>query len=140
VLEATWLAVLEGLRGKGFGPQLLVGGKSMGGRYASMVAAKDGVDVAGVVLLGYPLHPPGEPQKLRVDHLPKVRAPMLFVQGSRDVFGTQEEMQPVVAGLPRARLLLIEGGDHSLATPKKSGVTLPQTMARVAAEIATFTA
>jgi hypothetical protein len=105
-----------------------------------MVAAKDGVDVAGVVMLGYPLHPPGEPQKLRVEHLPKVRAPMLFVQGSRDTFGTQQEMEPVVAGLPRARLLLIEGGDHSLAVPKKSGVTLPQTMAHVAAEIARFTA
>ena len=140
VLEATWLAVLDGLRGKGFGPRPFIGGKSMGGRYASMVAAKDGVDVAGVVMLGYPLHPPGEPQKLRVDHLPEVRAPMLFVQGSRDTFGTQEEIEPVVKGLPRARLLLIEGGDHSLATPKKSGVTLPQTMARVAAEIAGFTA
>ena len=140
VLEATWLAVIDGLRAKGFGPRLFIGGKSMGGRYASMVAAKDGVDVAGVVLLGYPLHPPGEPAKVRVAHLPAVRAPMLFVQGSRDTFGTQEEIEPVVRGLPRARLLLIEGGDHSLATPKKSGVTLPQTMARVAAEIVTFTA
>jgi predicted alpha/beta-hydrolase family hydrolase len=126
VLEATWLGVLEHLRDEGFGPRLFIGGKSMGGRYASMVAAKDGVDVPGVVLLGYPLHPPGKPQQLRVAHLPTVRAPMLFVQGSRD--------------LPRARLVVIEGGDHSLATPKKSGVTLPQTMARVAGEIARFTA
>jgi predicted alpha/beta-hydrolase family hydrolase len=139
VLEATWLAVIDGLRAKGFGPRLYIGGKSMGGRYASMVAAKDGVDVAGVVLLGYPLHPPGDPGKVRVAHLPAVRAPMLFVQGSRDTFGTQAEIEPVVKGLPRARLVVIEGGDHSLATPKKSGVTLPQTMARVAAEIARFT-
>ena len=105
-----------------------------------MIAAKDGVDVAGVVLLGYPLHPPGEPDKLRVAHLPKVWAPMLFVQGSRDTFGTQAEMESQLAGLPRARLVVIEGGDHSLATPKKSGVTLPRTMAHVAKEIARFTA
>ncbi len=140
VLEATWLGVIDDLRAKGFGPRLFIGGKSMGGRYASMVAAKEEVDVPGVVLLGYPLHPPGEPDKLRVAHLPKVRAPMLFVQGSRDTFGTQQELEPVVKGLPRARLVVIEGGDHSLATPKKSGVTLPQTMARVATEIARFTA
>jgi predicted alpha/beta-hydrolase family hydrolase len=140
VLEATWLAVIEGLRGQGFGPRLFIGGKSMGGRYATMVAARQGVDVAGLVLLGYPLHPPGKPQQLRVAHLPAVRAPMLFVQGSRDTFGTQAEIEPVLRDLPRARLLVIEGGDHSLATPKKSGVTMPQTMARVAAEIARFTA
>jgi len=140
VLESTWLGVLQDLRGKGFGPRLFIGGKSMGGRYATMIAAKDGVEVAGVVLLGYPLHPPGEPRKLRVAHLPKVRAPMLFVQGSRDTFGTKDELEPVLSDLPRARLVVIEGGDHSLATPKKSGVTLPQTMAHVAREIARFTA
>jgi predicted alpha/beta-hydrolase family hydrolase len=140
VLEATWLGVLEDLRGKGFGPRLFIGGKSMGGRYASMVAAKDGVDVPGVVLLGYPLHPPAKPEQLRVAHLPSVRAPMLFVQGSRDPFGTEAEVRAALGDLPRARLVVIEGGDHSLATPKKSGVTLPQTMARVAAEIARFTA
>jgi predicted alpha/beta-hydrolase family hydrolase len=140
VLEATWLGVLEHLRDEGFGPRLFIGGKSMGGRYASMVAAKDGVDVPGVVLLGYPLHPPGKPQQLRVAHLPTVRAPMLFVQGSRDTFGTEAEVRAALGDLPRARLVVIEGGDHSLATPKKSGVTLPQTMARVAGEIARFTA
>ena len=140
VLEATWLAVLDGLRANGFGPRLFVGGKSMGGRIATMIAARPEVDVAGVVLLGYPLHPPGEPTKLRVAHLAAVRAPMLFVQGSRDTFGTQEEMERVARDLPRARLLVVEGGDHSLATPKKSGIALPQTMARVAAEVARFTA
>jgi uncharacterized protein len=140
VLEGTWLSVIEGLRGLGFGPRPFIGGKSMGGRYATMVAAKDGVHVAGVVALGYPLHPPGKPEQPRIAHLQAVRAPILFVQGSRDTFGTQEEIEPVVRQLPRAKLLLIEGGDHSLATPKKSGVTLAQTMARVAAEIARFTA
>jgi predicted alpha/beta-hydrolase family hydrolase len=140
VLEATWLAALEAVRAQGRGQRVFIGGKSMGGRYATMIAARDGVEVEGLVLLGYPLHPPSRPDKPRTAHLPKVRAPMLFVQGSRDPFGTPEELEPVLKPLPRARLLVIEGGDHSLATPKKSGVTLAQTMARVAAEIARFTA
>jgi uncharacterized protein len=139
VLEATWLAVLDAVRAMGLAPRVFIGGKSMGGRYATMIAAREGVEVDGVVLLGYPLHPPGEPQKPRTAHLPQVRAPMLFVQGSRDVFGTREELEPVLAPLKQAKLVVIEGGDHSLATPKKSGVTLPQTMARVADEIARFT-
>lgn len=140
VLEATWLAALEAVRAQGLGPRVFIGGKSMGGRFATMIAAQDGVEVQGLVLLGYPLHPPGQPDKPRTAHLPRVRAPMLFVQGSRDPFGTPQELEPVLKTVPRARLLVVEGGDHSLATPKKSGVTLPQTMACVAAEIARFTA
>ena len=101
-----------------------------------MVAARPEVDVDGLVLLGYPLHPPGKPAQLRTAHLPRVRAPMLFVQGSRDAFGTREEMEPVAAGLSRGtRLFVVEGGDHSLAVPKSTGVTLADTMARVADEI-----
>src|ERR1700722_17981020 len=107
---------------------------STGGGSPPRIAAREGGEVDGVVLLGYPLHPPGEPQKPRTAHLPQVRAPMLFVQGSRDVFGTREELEPVLAPLKQAKLVVIEGGDHSLATPKKSGVTLPQTMVRVADE------
>jgi uncharacterized protein len=140
VLEATWLAALEAVRAQNPGKRVFIGGKSMGGRYATMIAAREGVEVEGLVLLGYPLHPPSQPDKPRIAHLPSVRAPMLFVQGSRDPFGTPDELGPVLKKLPRARLLVIEGGDHSLATPKKSGVGLPQTMARVAAEIARFTA
>jgi hypothetical protein len=97
------------------------------------------VDVAGLVLLGYPLHPPGKPDQLRVAHLPKVRAPMLFIQGSRDAFGGTEELAPFLAGLaPGTRLFPVEGGDHSLARPKSSGETLAMTMGRVADEIAGF--
>lgn len=140
VLEGTWLAAMEAARAQRPSTPLFVGGKSMGGRIATQVAARDGVDVAGVVLLGYPLHPPGKPMQLRTAHLPRVRAPMLFVQGARDAFGTREEMEPLVATLPRARLVVIEGGDHSLATPKRDGGSMPATMARVAGEIAAFTA
>lgn len=142
VLEATWLAALEAVRARsaGKGP-LFIGGKSMGGRIATQVAARPEVDVDGLVLLGYPLHPPGKPAQLRTAHLPRVRAPMLFVQGSRDAFGTREEMEPVVSGLsPGSRLFVVEGGDHSLVVPKSKGISLADTMARVADEVARFTA
>lgn len=141
VLEATWLAAIAAVRARAGSDRLFLGGKSMGGRIATQVAARPEVEVAGLVLLGYPLHPPGKPLQLRTAHLPRVRAPMLFVQGSRDAFGTREEMEPVVAGLSRGtRLFVVEGGDHSLVVPKSTGITLADTMARVADEIARFTA
>src|SRR5713226_10019039 len=68
--------------------RLVIGGKSMGGRIASQVAAGHSEGIDGLVFLGYPLHPPGRPEKLRDEHLPKIKAPMLFVQGARDTFGT----------------------------------------------------
>src|SRR5438876_51505 len=107
--------------------RLVIGGKSMGGRIASQVAAADGKNIAGLVLLGYPLHPPGKPDKLRDAHLKDVRAPMLFVQGSRDAFGTKEEIRGVIKklGLP-AKLYVVEGGDHSFKVPKSAGVTPQQ--------------
>jgi predicted alpha/beta-hydrolase family hydrolase len=112
----------------------------MGGRIATQVAAGEGVDVAGLVLLGYPLHPPGKPEQLRTAHLPMVRAPMLFIQGSRDAFGGPEELAPFLVGLaPGTRLFAVDGGDHSLVRPKSSGETLAMTMGRVAGEIAEFT-
>jgi predicted alpha/beta-hydrolase family hydrolase len=144
VLEGTWRAAIEAVRARADldqGRPLFVGGKSMGGRIATQVAARSGgVDVAGLALLGYPLHPPGKPQQLRAAHLPAVKAPMLFVQGSRDAFGTPEELAPILDKLgPRARLFVVEGGDHSLGVPKRSGQTLETVIARVADEIARFT-
>jgi predicted alpha/beta-hydrolase family hydrolase len=140
VLEATWRATIDAVRARSEA-RLFIGGKSMGGRIATQVAAYEDVDVAGLVLLGYPLHPPGQPKKLRTAHLPKVRAPMLFVQGSRDGFGTPEELAPYVEGLARGtRLFVVEGGDHSLATSRGKGADLAATMARVADEVARFTA
>ena len=110
--------------------RLVIGGKSMGGRIASQVAAAReeeplALDVSGLVFLGYPLHPPGQSSKLRVEHLEHIRKPMLFVQGTRDALGTPEEIQPFVKDLrPPAKIYAIEGGDHSFKAPKKSG--LPQ--------------
>lgn len=99
--------------------RLVIGGKSMGGRIASQVAAVEKERVSALVFLGYPLHPPGRPDKLRDEHLKEIRAPMLFVQGSRDAFGTEDEIRAIIKKhkLP-ADLYVIEGGDHSFKVPK----------------------
>ena len=93
-LEACYRAVIETTRERvpAARSALFVGGKSMGGRIASQVVAADpdGLGAAGLVFLGYPLHPPGRPEKMRSAHLPSIAAPMLFVQGSRDTFGTPD--------------------------------------------------
>ena len=95
--------------------RLFIGGKSMGGRAATHVAADDRTLLLdGIVLLGYPLHPPGRPEQLRDAHLPSVARPMLFVQGTRDAFGTPSELKPILASLePLPTLHHVEGGDHS---------------------------
>ena len=94
----------------------------MGGRIASQLVAAhpDGLGVAGLVLLGYPLHPPARPDKVRSAHLSSIKAPILFVQGTRDTFGTPEELRSVVSDCQNARLHLVEGGDHSF---KRRGQT-----------------
>jgi predicted alpha/beta-hydrolase family hydrolase len=110
--------------------KLVIGGKSMGGRIASQVAAAASQEkepladqIDGLVFLGYPLHPPGAPAKLRVEHLEHIRKSMLFVQGTRDALGTPEEIQPYIKGLkPAAKIHTIEGGDHSFKAPKKFGL------------------
>lgn len=94
---------------------LFIGGKSMGGRMATHVAATDpALPIAGLVLLGYPLHPPGQPEKRREAHLPRIGRPVLFVQGSRDPFGTPDELRPALSAMtPPPTLHVVEGGDHS---------------------------
>ena len=126
-LESCWRAVIDTVRSRiAFDDKLAIGGKSMGGRIASQVAAGDAGDagdLAGLVFLGYPLHPPGRPDRLRAAHLRDVKAPMLFVQGSRDAFGTPAELQPILTRLePAADLFVVEGGDHSFKVPKSAGV------------------
>ena len=107
--------------------KLVIGGKSMGGRIASQVAAEGYDDIAGLVFLGYPLHPPGRPDKLRSKHLPDIRAPMLFVQGSRDAFGTPDELRPIMGELKAAAdLCVVEDGDHSFKVPKRSVMSQDQ--------------
>ena len=148
VLEATWRAAAHAVRGRSEAAarKLFIGGKSMGGRIATQIAAAAAGpgaigDLAGLVLLGYPLHPPGRPDKLRSAHLARVEAPMLFVQGSRDAFGGPAELEPFVTPLASrgTRIFAIEGGDHSLVPPKSSGLDIEQVTARVADEIVRFT-
>jgi predicted alpha/beta-hydrolase family hydrolase len=117
---------------------LAIGGKSMGGRIASQVAAESPeLDLAGLVFLGYPLHPPGRPDKLRDAHLKDIHAPMLFIQGSRDAFGTPDEIHAVIKRLRLpATLQPIESGDHSLKVPKSLGVPQEQVYESTMDEIA----
>ena len=135
VLEAAWRDVWKGVTERATGP-VFAGGKSMGGRMASMVASHSGADgftpaPSGLVFFGYPLHPPAKPQQRRDAHLPQIRVPMLFLHGTRDGFGTPDEMESLIATLPNATLRLCDQGDHSLVAPKKidkSGALLEDAM------------
>lgn len=119
VLEAAFRDAWSQACGNAEGPWF-AGGKSMGGRIASQVAAQDGLSPApsGLVYFGYPLHPPGKPAQRRDAHLPQIRVPMLFLHGTRDPFGSPDEMRSLAKSLPGASLELIDGGDHSLARSK----------------------
>lgn len=124
-LEECYRSVINSIltRKKFKDTRLVIGGKSMGGRIASQIAA--GIDeLTNLVFLGYPLHPPGKPDQLRIDHLPRVGKPMLFVQGTRDPFGTPDELRPIIKRLKlKAEIYEIEGGDHSFKVPKKMGLS-----------------
>jgi uncharacterized protein len=117
VLDACYEAVIVKVRQHvaSATDRLFIGGKSMGGRIATHVAAADpAMPVAGLVLLGYPLHPPGKPTERRDAHLGNVRRPMLIVQGSRDTFGIPAEFDSLMHTLsPPPRLHVVDGGDHS---------------------------
>ena len=122
VLEAAWRTAIESARTTFGGLPLFIGGKSMGGRIASHVASQGNAGkLAGLIFLGYPLHPPGNPSKLRDAHLPAIAEPMLFVQGSRDTFGTADEIRALMPRLQRATLHEVIDGDHSLKVPKRAG-------------------
>jgi hypothetical protein len=96
------------------GDRIALGGRSMGGRMCSMAVA-EGQPAAGLVLISYPLHPPGRPEKRRTEHLGALQVPCLFVSGTRDAFGSPDELEAATAGIPGAvRHVWIEGGDHSL--------------------------
>jgi hypothetical protein len=130
-LEACYRAVVRAVTGHTAldGNVLCLGGKSMGGRIASHLAADQGSEVAqviaGLVFLGYPLHPPGKPHQLRAAHLQKIRVPMLFVQGSRDPFGTPAELDPILDSLPAATTLhVVENGDHSLVPSRTTSASV----------------
>ena len=121
VLEASWRTAVEEAKGVFDGLPLFIGGKSMGGRIASHIASQGTPGLAGLFFLGYPLHPPGAPEKRRDAHLPAIAEPMLFVQGTRDTFGTSSEIDALLPTLQRATLHVVEDGDHSFKVRARSG-------------------
>jgi uncharacterized protein len=125
VLEGCWRAVLDAVRKEPrlAPPWVVIGGRSMGGRIASHVAA-DGPDVAdvrGLLFLAFPLHPAGRPGTERAAHLARIALPMLFVQGSRDTLAEPALLSTVLRDLPRATLHEIAGADHGFRVPRRSG-------------------
>ena len=117
------------------GNQLVIGGKSMGVRIASMVA--DDAGVRGVVCLGYPFHPPGKPEKTRTKHLETIRTPTLIVQGTRDSFGSPEDLRTYKIS-PAVRVEWLEDGDHSFKPRARSGRTEADNVGSAIALVAGF--
>jgi predicted alpha/beta-hydrolase family hydrolase len=125
VLEGSYRNVVEEAKNGGHKPgRMLIGGKSMGGRIASQIAA-NGVDVNGLFFLGYPLHPIGKTDQLRDEHLYRIKKPMLFVSGTRDSFARRDLLEKVVSKIgSNAQVHWIQNGDHSFKTPDtKTGNT-----------------
>lgn len=107
------------------GVPLYLAGQSYGGRQSSMVAAEDSKLADGLLLLSYPLHPPGKPAQLRVEHFSKLRVPALFVHGTRDPFGTVEELQKAMRLIPgKARLEVVAGAGHGV--PPATAASMPK--------------
>ena len=132
-LKSTFAAVVERARAELGNPKrLIIGGRSMGGRAASMLAA-DGYDASGLLLLAYPLHPPGQPEKLRDAHLASIRMPVLAFSGTRDPFCTRELMERALTTVTAPwDMRWTEGADHSFHVPKSSGTTDAAVMAEIA--------
>jgi predicted alpha/beta-hydrolase family hydrolase len=131
-LRAAWLAAIAELGGGG---GLVIGGKSMGGRMASLVADEAGA--RGLVCLGYPFHPPGQEDRLRTAHLAALRTPALIVQGTRDPFGTPEEVAgyALAAGI---EVVWMADGDHSFKPRVSSGRTERQNLEAAVAAVLGF--
>ena len=119
-LMECYSAVVESARREVELSRLFIGGHSMGGRTASMMAA-DGFECDGLILFSYPLHPAGQPEKLRDAHLPAIRQPVLFFNGTRDELCTRELMEKTVANLSNWTQHWLEGADHGYHVRKSSG-------------------
>jgi predicted alpha/beta-hydrolase family hydrolase len=118
VLESTWRAAIAEARGRT--SRIVAGGRSMGGRIASQVVAK-GEAVDAMALFAYPLHPPGDPAKLRDAHLPQIGVPTLFCSGTKDPFATPEELERAAGLVPEATVHLLTDADHSFRVAKATG-------------------
>ncbi len=140
VLEACFSAVVEQARVWLAGRPLFIGGKSLGARMATHLAASGAVPgLCGVVALGYPLHPPGRPAQRRVAHLPRIRVPLLVLQGTRDAFGTPDDVRGALTPLGRhATVVAVEGGDHSFGVTKRGKQSQADVYTSLAATVATW--
>jgi len=125
ILEATWRAAIEALGGP---EKLVIGGKSMGGRIASMVGAeleKEGTPVKAIACLGYPFHPPGKPTRLRIDHFHHIKTTTLVLQGARDTMGWYDEVVEYPLS-PAVKFFWLEDGDHDFKPRALSGKTMKE--------------
>ncbi|MEX0743327.1 MAG: alpha/beta family hydrolase [Actinomycetota bacterium] len=143
VLRDAWLAAFDAAVSKAGKHPVLAGGKSLGGRIASMCVA-DGMPADGLVFLGYPLHPPGKPERIRDEHLYRIAVPMLFVQGTKDPFATPALLAKVLRKLgDRATIEPVEGGGHSFkvggtkADDREIGAALAEMAAPFVRRVAT---
>jgi predicted alpha/beta-hydrolase family hydrolase len=131
VLKATIADITASVREERKPAKLLIGGRSMGGRAASMLAA-DGFECDGLLLLAYPLHPAGRPEKLRDAHLAKIRVPVLCLNGTRDPLCRRDLMEKAIAGLPAWEMHWLDAADHSFHVLKSSGRTDPEVLEETA--------
>jgi len=119
--QETYLGVIKYLANNYISEEnIVIAGKSMGGRIATQIAGK--VICEKIVVFGYPLHPPGKPEKLRDEHLYPINQHVLFIQGENDAFGTKKELQSIVSKMKNVQTYFIFQGNHSLKTSKKSGL------------------
>jgi len=141
MLRSEYVAAVDALDALDAAGLTVIGGKSMGGRVASMVADKlhAGGKIAGLLCLGYPFHPVGKPDQLRTAHLADLRTPTLIVQGTRDPFGTQEEVEAYALS-NLIDMLWLEDGDHDLKPRKSvSGFTVADHLAAMSKRVAAWT-
>ncbi|MGK2958735.1 MAG: alpha/beta hydrolase family protein [Acidimicrobiales bacterium] len=126
--------------------RLIVGGRSMGGRYCSLVvgSSTDPLPALGLLLLGYPLHPAGKPDRLRIEHFPFLRLPVLFVSGTRDALASREQLEAEARSIPGSihspgtQFTWVEGGNHDFRVLKSSGRTNAQVLTEIATTVVTW--
>lgn len=136
-----WWASIDGVRERFGGDSLFIGGKSMGGRMASLLAADPAINergVKGCLCFGYPFHPPGKPDKWRVEHLSALNVPLWIAQGERDPFGRFPEVSPRIAAWPQVTLWPVAEGDHDFRPTKRGGFTQEGVMREAAEAAAAF--
>ena len=138
-LKAHFINLIEDIQKDNPESTIIIGGKSMGGRIASILTSeKAHPAITGCICLGYPFHPPGKPEKLRTDHLQSIDTPCLIIQGTRDPFGKKKEVETYTLD-SKIKIKWIEDGEHSLKTKKSSNQTWQQAMDKAVDAIFEFT-